>query len=144
VFYHTSDGLAKFWPSSQNAKPTSGLKEWSEAKKVVLPEAKDDLSKLLRLAEKEEVLIIRHGKPAGILIEFESEDDWFGLPGERSPLLAANRIGENQPALLVRDCFGRYRQNALDAETVWLRRESKWRFGNGWGCHHWSKGLTTR
>jgi len=54
VVYHISDGRSKFWPSSQNAKPASGRKEWSEAKKVVLPEAKDDLSKLLRLAEKEE------------------------------------------------------------------------------------------
>jgi hypothetical protein len=53
VFYHISDGRSKFWPSSQNAKPASGRKEWSEAKKVVLSEAKDDLSKLLRLEEKE-------------------------------------------------------------------------------------------
>jgi prevent-host-death family protein len=46
-------------------------------KKVALSEAKDDLSKYLRVAEKEEVLITRHGKPAGILVGFESEDDWF-------------------------------------------------------------------
>ena len=38
---------------------------------------KDDLSKYLRLAEKEEVIITRHGKPAGILIGFESDDDLF-------------------------------------------------------------------
>ncbi len=35
------------------------------------------LSRYLRIAEKEEVLITRHGKPAGILIGFESEEDWF-------------------------------------------------------------------
>jgi prevent-host-death family protein len=46
-------------------------------KKAALSEVKDDLSKFLRLAEKEEVVITRHGKPAGILIGFESEDDWF-------------------------------------------------------------------
>ena len=46
-------------------------------KKVALSEVKDDLSRFLRLAEKEEVLITRHGKPAGVLIGFESEDDWF-------------------------------------------------------------------
>jgi len=46
-------------------------------KKVALSEAKDDFSKILRLAEKEEVLITRHGKPAGVLVGFESEDDWF-------------------------------------------------------------------
>ena len=38
---------------------------------------KDDLSHYLRLAETEEIVITRHGKPAGVLIGFESEDDWF-------------------------------------------------------------------
>ncbi len=46
-------------------------------KKVPLSEVKDDLSRILRQAEKEEVIITRHGKPAGILIGFKSEDDWF-------------------------------------------------------------------
>ena len=54
-------------------------------KKVALSEAKDDLSKVLRVAEKEEVLITRHGKPAGILIGFESEDDWFDYRLEHDP-----------------------------------------------------------
>lgn len=46
-------------------------------KKVALSKAKDDLSRILRQAEKEEVIITRHGKPAGILVGFKSEDDWF-------------------------------------------------------------------
>lgn len=46
-------------------------------KKAALSKVKDDLSQYLRLAEKEEVLITRHGRPAGVLIGFESEDDWF-------------------------------------------------------------------
>jgi prevent-host-death family protein len=46
-------------------------------KKVALAEIKDQLSKFLHDAEKEEILITRHGKPAGVLIGFESEDDWF-------------------------------------------------------------------
>jgi len=46
-------------------------------KKAALSKLKDDLSRFLRLAEKEEVVITRHGKPAGVLIGFESEDDWF-------------------------------------------------------------------
>lgn len=49
----------------------SGMKE------VPLSEAKDDLSRLLREAEDREIVITRHGKPAGILIGFKSEDDWF-------------------------------------------------------------------
>ncbi|HEY0567095.1 MAG TPA: prevent-host-death protein [Xanthobacteraceae bacterium] len=38
---------------------------------------KDDLSRYLREAETQEIVITRQGKPAGILIGFESEEDWF-------------------------------------------------------------------
>lgn len=54
-------------------------------KKVALSEVKDDLSRYLRLAEKEEVVITRHGKPAGVLIGFESDDDWFDYRLENDP-----------------------------------------------------------
>jgi len=54
-------------------------------KKVALSEVEDDLPKYLRLAEKEEVVITRRGKPAGVLIGFESEDDWFDYRLERDP-----------------------------------------------------------
>jgi prevent-host-death family protein len=54
-------------------------------KKVALSNLKDDLSKFLRLAEKEEIVITRHGKPAGVLIGFESEDDWFEYRLENDP-----------------------------------------------------------
>jgi prevent-host-death family protein len=54
-------------------------------KKVALSVAKDDFSRLLRLAAKEEVLITRHGKPAGVLVGFESEDDWFDYRLEHDP-----------------------------------------------------------
>ena len=54
-------------------------------KQVALSEVKDDLSRLLRIAEKEQVVITRHGKPAGVLIGFESEDDWFDYRLETDP-----------------------------------------------------------
>ena len=54
-------------------------------KTVPLSEVKDDLSKYLRLAETEEVVITRHGKPAGVLIGFGSEDDWFDYRLEHDP-----------------------------------------------------------
>lgn len=54
-------------------------------KKVALSEVKDDLSRYLHLAEKEEVIITRHGKPAGILIGFEDEEDWFDYRLENDP-----------------------------------------------------------
>jgi prevent-host-death family protein len=58
-------------------------------KKVALSQVKDDLSRILRLAEKEEVLITRHGKPAGVLIGFQSEDDWFDYRLENDPRFLA-------------------------------------------------------
>ena len=58
-------------------------------KKVALSEMKDDLSRFLRLADKEEVLITRHGKPAGVLIGFKSEDDWFDYRLENDPRFLA-------------------------------------------------------
>ncbi len=54
-------------------------------KRVALSEMKDDLSRYLRMAEKEEVVITRHGKPAGVLIGFESEEDWFDYRLENDP-----------------------------------------------------------
>ena len=54
-------------------------------KKVSLTEVKDDLSRYLRLAEKEEIVITRHGKPAGVLVGFASEDDWFDYRLENDP-----------------------------------------------------------
>jgi prevent-host-death family protein len=54
-------------------------------KKVALSEMKDDLSRFLRMAEKEEIVITRHGKPAGVLIGFESEDEWFDYRLENDP-----------------------------------------------------------
>ena len=54
-------------------------------KKVALATVKDDLSRYLRQAAKEEVLITRHGQPAGVLIGFESEEDWFDYRLEHHP-----------------------------------------------------------
>lgn len=54
-------------------------------KTVALSDVKDDLSRYLRLAAKEEIIITRHGKAAGVLIGFESEDDWFDYRLEQDP-----------------------------------------------------------
>ena len=58
-------------------------------KRVALSEMKDDLSRFLRLAEREGVIITQHGKPAGVLIGFESEDDWFDYRLENDPRFLA-------------------------------------------------------
>ena len=54
-------------------------------KEVALSEVKDDLSRYLRLAADEQIVITRHGKATGILIGFASEDDWFGYRLENAP-----------------------------------------------------------
>jgi prevent-host-death family protein len=42
-----------------------------------ITEAKNDICSIIREAEKEEILITRHGKPAAVMIGFRNEDDWF-------------------------------------------------------------------
>ena len=63
----------------------AGAVRKSRVKEVPLSEVKDDLSRFLREAEKQEIVITRHGKPAGVLIGFESEDDWFDYRLENDP-----------------------------------------------------------
>ena len=57
----------------------------SEMKQVALHLVKDDLSHYLRQAESEEIIITRHGKPAGVLLGFSSEEDWFDYRLENDP-----------------------------------------------------------
>ena len=54
-------------------------------KEVPLSEVKDDLSRYLREATQQQIVITRHGKPAGVLIGFESEEDWFDYRLENDP-----------------------------------------------------------
>jgi prevent-host-death family protein len=57
----------------------------SRMKEVPLSEVKDDLSRYLKEAGKQQIVITRHGKPAGVLIGFKSEDDWFDFRLENDP-----------------------------------------------------------
>jgi len=59
----------------------------SRMRQVPLSQIKDDLSRFLREAGKQEIVITCHGKPAGVLIGFESEDDWFDYRLENDPRL---------------------------------------------------------
>ena len=61
----------------------------ARVKEVPLSEVKDDLSRYLREAEQGEVVITRHGKPAGVLIGFASEEDWFDYRLENDPRFLA-------------------------------------------------------
>jgi prevent-host-death family protein len=65
---------------------------------VALAKVKDDLSRYLRLAAGEEIVITRHGRPAGVLIGFATEDDWFEYRLENHPEFL-RRIREARTAI---------------------------------------------
>ena len=69
------------------------------AKRVPLAEVKNDLSRYLHEAEKGEILITRHGRPAGVLIGFASEDDWFEYRLENDPRFLT-RIADARASLI--------------------------------------------
>jgi prevent-host-death family protein len=54
-------------------------------KRIPLAQVKDDLSRYLRKSADEPIVITRHGRPAGVLIGFASEDDWFDYQIESDP-----------------------------------------------------------
>ena len=88
--------------SSRRQKPSRGstnkARQPKRAREVALAEVKDDLSKYLRLAVDEEIVITRHGRPAGILIGFGSDEDWFEYRLEHHPEFL-RRIEEARSAL---------------------------------------------
>ncbi len=63
-----------------------------------LAKVKDDLSRYLRAAADQEILITRHGRPAGVLIGFGSEDDWLEYRLENHPDFLA-RVAAARAAL---------------------------------------------
>jgi prevent-host-death family protein len=66
--------------------------------KVALAKVRDDLSRYLRLAENGEIVITRHGRPAGVLIGFPSEEAWIEYRlGHHSAFL--RRVAEARTAL---------------------------------------------
>lgn len=65
---------------------------------MALAEVKDDFSRFLRLAESQEVVITRHGKPAGVLIGFETDEDWVEYRLEHHPEFL-RRVAQARAAL---------------------------------------------
>lgn len=66
--------------------------------RVALNEAKDELSRYLRMAEAEDVIITRHGVPAGLLIGFSDPEDWWEELLLRNPRFQ-NRIEQARQSL---------------------------------------------
>ena len=84
--------------SRRPKRPAGSPNTGRQVRQAALAEVKDDLSRFLRLAESEEILITRHGKPAGVLIGFESEDDWFDYRLEHHPEFL-RRVAQAREAL---------------------------------------------
>jgi prevent-host-death family protein len=57
----------------------------NEMKKIALNAVKNELSKYLHEAEKEDIIITKHGKPAGVLKGFKDEDEWIEYRIENDP-----------------------------------------------------------
>lgn len=58
-------------------------------KTIALADVKDNFSQYLREAGKEQIIITKHGRPAGVLIGFDTEDDWFDYRLENDPRFLA-------------------------------------------------------
>ena len=89
--------------SSPKRTPTRGSgstarRSRARLRVVALAQVRDDLSKYLRLAADEEIVITRHGRPAGILVGFASEDDWLDYRLEHHPDFL-RRIAEARTAM---------------------------------------------
>jgi prevent-host-death family protein len=57
----------------------------NRVKRAPLSAVRDNLGRFLHDAERQEIVITRRGKPAGVLIGFRSEDDWFDYNLENDP-----------------------------------------------------------
>ena len=86
-------------PSSRRPKRQAGSqKRLRQPRRVALAKVKDDLSRYLRLAADQEIVITRHGRPAGVLIGFGSEEAWFEYRLENHPEFL-QRVQEARQAL---------------------------------------------
>ena len=76
----------------RKAARTAGTRE------VPLAEVKAGLSRYLKEAAAREIIITRHGKPAGVLIGFESEGHWLEYRLENDPRFV-QRIADARASL---------------------------------------------
>ena len=80
-------------------------------KQIALSEIKDDLSRFLR----EAIVITRHGKPAGVLLGFASEDDWLDYRLEHDPRFL-QRIESARASIRARERSAAHRATGFRAQ----------------------------
>jgi prevent-host-death family protein len=102
---------------------------------VPLYEVKNDLSRYLRIAEKEDVIITRHGVPAGILIGITEAEDWWEEALLRHPLFQKRIAQARQSAREGKGITIEQLRAELNIEapvvTVATENEKEFSFGNG-------------
>src|SRR3990172_1850998 len=85
--------------SSRRGKPRGGSRRKARpTRTVALAKVKDDFSRYLRLASEGEIVITRHGRPAGGLVGFEDEEAWSEYRPEKHPELV-ERVAQARDAL---------------------------------------------
>lgn len=95
----TSGTKLKSSRSSQSGKRKGGSRKKARRRRTVaLAKLKDDFSRYLRLANEEEVVITRHGRPAGVLVGFKDEEAWIDYQVENHPEFL-KRVAEAREAL---------------------------------------------
>ncbi len=90
---------------------------------VPLNQVKDELSRYLRLAEKEDVIITRHGVPAGILIGFEDPEAWWEELLVRDPrfqerIAAARQELRQRRGLTIEELRAKYDIGSAEGDEV--------------------------
>ena len=86
-----------------------------------LQEVEGDLSRYLRRAQKKPVVITQGGKPAGVLIGFSDDDDYFDWKLE------------NDPRFLARIAQARASARAGKVRSRTTSGEYRWSFDSGFG-----------
>jgi prevent-host-death family protein len=71
-------------------------------KQISLAEAQNDLSRILQMAEDEEIVVTDQGRPVGVLIGIESDDDWSDYLLESDPRFL-NRVAKARESYLRGD-----------------------------------------
>ena len=94
--------------SSRKPKRKGGSrKKARRTKEVGLAKVKDDFSRYLKLASREEILITRHGRPAGILIGFETRRRGSNIALRTTPSSSPGSLKREMPCALVMACASR-------------------------------------
>jgi len=87
VFYDISGSTVEILAIVTKSEADVWLRKYRRScvRRIPLSEIQNDLSRFIREAEGEAIVVTRDGKAAGLLVGFASEDDWFEYQLENDP-----------------------------------------------------------